>query len=243
MTRYAFVINLDACRDQRSCMIGCKMKTRSFLGSHFIETFTSTTGDIENPNIYFMPVSCQHCDNPSCVRACDKGVLVKRDDGIVAVGDTSLCEQCEGKPCVKACPYNAIDFDPVDGRIGKCDMCADRVDAGQVPACAAACMNYAIYFGDMDDPDSVVSQTVAAWSVGGYVHQLKPETGNGPAVYYLLSQHEWKDAEGLRSPAWHNAVPAEMLNDGPVEKEHAPRVTAQAPAGETESEPAEPLHV
>lgn len=202
MTRYGFIINLNECRDQRGCMVACKTKTKSFLGSHYIETFTSTNGAYPNPNMYFMPVSCQHCTNPACVAACASGVLYKREDGIVAVGDTALCEGCADKPCVAACPFDAIDFDPVDGRVGKCDMCADLVDAGGVPACASNCMNHAIFFGDLDDPDSMVSQTLAAFGGAGVVHQLDSETG--PNVHYLLSNAEWKGREGLRSNAWHN---------------------------------------
>jgi Fe-S-cluster-containing dehydrogenase component len=185
-------------------MIACKAKTNSFLGSHYIETYTSTSGTLERPNIYFLPATCQHCANPSCVPVCAQGVLAKRDDGIVTVGDAALCKDCVEKPCVAACPYKAIELDPLDGRIGKCDLCADLVDAGQVPACAEGCMARSIFFGDFDDPESVVSQILAEWEPTGYVHQLLPESGNEPTMRYLLSRVQWINGENLRSPAWHN---------------------------------------
>jgi Fe-S-cluster-containing dehydrogenase component len=185
-------------------MVACKTQKKAFLGAHYIETFTAMGGEYPNPNTYFIPLMCQHCEHPSCVPACPNGVYAKRDDGIVAVGDTSVCEGCADKPCIKACPYNAIDLDPKNGRIGKCDMCADLIDAGQEPACSHTCFSKAVYFGDLDDPNSSVSQAIAAWSQNGYVHQLKPETGNGPAIYYLLSTKQWQDMDDLYSPAWHN---------------------------------------
>ncbi|RDB64491.1 4Fe-4S ferredoxin [Gordonibacter sp. 28C] len=204
MTRLGFVFNLDTCSDLRGCMIACKNKTHSFLGSHYMETFTNMSLDFPNPNTYFVPVSCQHCEHPTCVSVCPENVFSKREDGIVAVGDTAVCAKCADKPCVEACPYHAIDLDPVDGKIGKCDLCADLIDQGEAPVCAAGCLTKSILFGDFDDPESVVAQTVAAWSAVGCDHQLKPETGNGPAMHYLLSKKTWEDMDRLYSPAWHN---------------------------------------
>lgn len=204
MTRLGFVFNLDTCSDLRGCMVSCKDKTNAFLGAHYIETLTNISMDYPRPNTYFVPVLCNHCDKPSCVPACPHGVFAKRDDGIVTVADTSVCESCDSKACVEACPYDRIFLDPKDGRVGKCDMCVDLVDEGKAPACAARCITQSILFGDFDDPNSVVAQTIAAWGEVGYVHQLKPETGNGPAVYYLLSKKQWEDTEKLYSPAWQN---------------------------------------
>jgi Fe-S-cluster-containing dehydrogenase component len=185
-------------------MIGCKNKNRSFLGSHYIETHTNLSEDFPKPNTYFVPLNCQHCASPTCVPACPKGIFTKRDDGIVAVGDTSACEQCASKPCVKACPYGQIDLDPQSGRVGKCDLCADIIDEGGIPKCVPACLTQSILFGDFDDPESIVSQAVMAWSEAGYDHQLKPETGNAPTNHFLLSRKQWEDMDKLYSPAWHN---------------------------------------
>jgi len=183
-------------------MLACKREKNSFLGSHYIETFTAMSDKFPNPNTYFIPILCQHCSNPSCVPACPKGVFTVRKDGIVAVGNTEVCKSCKDKPCVKACPYGAIDYDPVTGMIGKCDMCASLIDQGKTPACVNECLTNSLLFGDLDDPESTVSQLIASRSED--IHQLKPETGNKPNVYYILSKKEWKDCKDLYSPAWHN---------------------------------------
>lgn len=203
MTRYGFVVNLNACSDMRGCMVACKRHRSTFIGSHPVETYTNMGGTYLEPNTYFIPVMCQHCANPSCVPVCSENVLRKLDNGIVALGDTSLCEKCEGKPCVAACPYNAIDLDPVSGRITKCDMCADLVAEGKQPACAAECLSRAWFFGDLDDPQSPPNQMLAK-APDQFVHVLKPETGNEPSVRYLLSYRTWEDMDNLYSPAWHN---------------------------------------
>ena len=202
MTRLGVVINLETCKDQRGCMVACKREHNSFLGSHYVETFTAMDESFPRPNTYFIPILCQHCAHPSCVSACENEVFAKREDGIVTVGDTDACETCASKACVKACPYHAIDLDPLTGKIGKCDLCASRIDAGEAPACMLDCCSNSWFVGDLDDPESIVSQIVRDW--GEHAHQLKPETGNAPSVYYLLHTSEWRDMDNLYSPAWHN---------------------------------------
>jgi molybdopterin-containing oxidoreductase family iron-sulfur binding subunit len=51
-----------------------------------------------------------------------------------------------------------------------------------VPACAEACPAHAIQFGDLDDPESQVSQLLASrqWI------RLREEMGTSPKVFYLL---------------------------------------------------------
>lgn len=202
MTRLGFVINLETCCDLRNCMGACKREHQSFLGSHFVDVRTNMDESFPDPNTYFVPVLCQHCSNPACLRACRHGALTKREDGIVLVSDAGVCESCEDKQCAKACPYGAIDVDPETGRIGKCTLCVDRIEAGRLPACASECMSKSWYFGDFDDPGSLVSQIVRDWGV--HAHQLNPDAGTQPNVYYLLHTKRWDDMRSLYSPAWRN---------------------------------------
>lgn len=204
MTRWGFVVNLDACCDHRGCMTACMRKNDSFPGAHFIETFTAmdTSGDIEQPGTYFIPIMCQHCGNPSCVPACPFDVIRKREDGLVVLESTDPCVTCADVPCVAACPYDAIEFDVKSHRIGKCDGCADLVDAGGTPECVPNCFMGAIMFGDLEDDASIASQAAEQYGPNAFV--LGPETGNQPGVRYLLTRRPWKDREGLYSPAWHD---------------------------------------
>ena len=75
----------------------------------------------------------------------------------------------------------------------KCTFCVDRIDAGlakgltpgidpeATPACVNACISEALTFGDLDDPQSNVSQLLAA----NQHFRMHEELGTGPGL--LLS--------------------------------------------------------
>ncbi len=143
-----------------------------------------------------LPVLCNHCDNPPCVRVCPTRATWKRDDGIVMM-DWHRCIGC--RYCMAACPYGSRSFnwqDPVPhitsitsdyptrtaGVVEKCTMCEERLAKGRVPACVEACPEQALVFGDLRDGKSAVRELLRRR------HSLrrKPELGTQPAVYYVI---------------------------------------------------------
>lgn len=70
---------------------------------------------------------------------------------------------------------------PIDN-VRKCHFCLHRLEQGQLPMCVTTCIGVANYFGDLNDPDSVVSQMAAQPNV----MVLKEEVGTKPKVYYLV---------------------------------------------------------
>ncbi len=68
------------------------------------------------------------------------------------------------------------------GNVRKCQFCAHRLANGMLPACVTTCIGRATYFGDANNPDSLVSQLVASTNA----IQLKEELGTEPSTYYLL---------------------------------------------------------
>ena len=50
------------------------------------------------------------------------------------------CFHCEDAPCILACPFGAPSYG-ADGKMIKCDGCAERVKYGLEPACVNNCAN------------------------------------------------------------------------------------------------------
>src|SRR5574340_462493 len=113
-----------------------------------------------------LPMMCQHCEHPPCVDVCPTTASFKRADGIVLV-DKHRCIGC--RYCMMACPYKARSFvhEPLHdqnpdvprgkGTVEACTLCVHRIDNGQLPACAEACRNKAILFGDLNNPESEIA--------------------------------------------------------------------------------------
>jgi len=123
-----------------------------------------------------LPVMCQHCETAPCVDVCPTGASFKRADGVVLV-NKHTCIGC--RYCVMACPYKARSFihevitdqkpstPRGKGTVESCTLCVHRIDAGQgqQTACADACTEAgygAITFGDLNDPNSDISQAMQA---------------------------------------------------------------------------------
>ncbi len=125
--------------------------------------------DISSGREVSLPMMCQHCEHPPCVDVCPTNASMKRADGIVLV-DKHRCIGC--RYCIMACPYKARSFvhEPLHdqnpdvprgkGTVESCTLCVHRVDQGLQPACAEACPNKAILFGDLNDPQSEIAKKV-----------------------------------------------------------------------------------
>ena len=135
-----------------------------------------------------LPVMCQHCEEPPCVDVCPTGASFKRADGIVLV-DKHICIGC--RYCMMACPYHARSFvhehlenqKPQSprghGTVESCNLCVHRVDAGKQPACVDAAPD-AVFFGDLNDPNSHVSQALEEYEA----QQIRADLGLNTGVRY-----------------------------------------------------------
>lgn len=205
MTRYGMAIDLSRCIGCNTCAVACKVSNNlpkdvwwnvvHTEGRDFADTSKGTYGG--EMQLSWLPVNCMHCENAVCEEVCPTGATVKRDDGIVTV-DEETCIGC--KSCMEACPYDVrrlIENEPEyylelpigdpaakshkGGTVEKCDFCAGRIDRGEKPACMELCPGRARYWGDLDDPESEVTQFLS----GRNATVLLEEEGTSPSVYYV----------------------------------------------------------
>jgi len=142
-----------------------------------------------------LPVLCNHCENPPCVRVCPTQATFRSADGIVMM-DYHRCIGC--RFCMAACPYGSRSMnwrDPrpfigklnpafptrTKGVVEKCNFCEERLARGILPACVIACKDRALTFGDLDDSPDLRSILDKGLSL-----RRRPELGTGPQVYYIL---------------------------------------------------------
>lgn len=211
MTRYAMVADLERCVGCQTCTAGCRHANATSPAVQWRKVLDLEIGSYPNVSRVFIPVGCQHCEDPPCMHVCPTTATRKRADGIVTV-DYDICIGCAY--CEMACPYQArfkiesrhfaygesamqselLRDDP--RRIGvsqKCTFCSDRIDAGlsaglvpgrdseATPACVNSCIADALQFGDLHNPESNVSRQLREQSH----FRMHEELGTQPGFYYL----------------------------------------------------------
>ena len=153
MKRLAFYFDSSSCSGCKTCQMACKDKNDLGPGQVWRRVYEVTGGDWEKEGstwrqdvfAYNLSMSCNHCEDPICVRNCPTLALGKREDGIVRI-DQDLCIGC--KYCSWVCPYGAPQFDEQKGVMGKCDFCVDYIEQGKNPSCVDACPMRALDFGE-----------------------------------------------------------------------------------------------
>jgi len=218
---YGYALNIGRCIGCRKCVYACMkennlsrdpqvqyirvLKMKKEGQGIDLETSDHDYPQEEagDPNYYYMPVQCQQCSKPPCVKVCPVKATWQEKDGIVVV-DYNWCIGC--RYCEAACPYHARRFNFGKPRVPsrelnpdmaylsnrpryvgvmeKCTFCLQRTRKGRYPACAEVCPTGARKFGNLRDPDSEVRKIIERERV--YV--LKQDLGTVPKFYYIFAK-------------------------------------------------------
>ena len=157
---------------------------------------------VPEDGMFYMPVACQQCSNPPCVRVCPVNATWQEPDGIVVI-DYDWCLGC--RCCMAACPYGARHFNwakpkiPADevnpdmhylgnrprpkGVVEKCTFCIQRVRKGRYPACVEICPVGARKFGNLLDEQDEIRVLMREKRV----FVLKEELNTQPKFYYFYA--------------------------------------------------------
>ncbi|HJI11400.1 MAG TPA: 4Fe-4S dicluster domain-containing protein [Adlercreutzia equolifaciens] len=207
MTKYGMAVDTNRCTGCNMCTMVCRVGHNLPNGVMYSQAVTEggdgfrVAGGTYPDKVVmdFYTLGCQHCDEPACVDICPTGATKKREEDGIVIVDSAECIGCES--CIAACPYDGVrvklDSTPtypleftlgdwrtpehVGNTVEKCTFCVELIDAGERPMCIDICPSVARYFGDLDDPNSEISQVLAEREYT----QLLTDQGTGPNVYFL----------------------------------------------------------
>jgi Fe-S-cluster-containing dehydrogenase component len=136
--------------------------------------------------MYFLPVGCQHCNNPACVSVCPTQASHVVDDGTIQI-DKQKCIGCQF--CVMACPYGVRYLNEEERVVEKCTLCQQKTAQGELPQCVSQCAGRARYFGDIDKGIENMEGPGDYRSLGtnegpGYDYVISPENSSYDAAVY-----------------------------------------------------------
>ncbi|MBI9075048.1 MAG: 4Fe-4S dicluster domain-containing protein [Desulfatibacillum sp.] len=150
-----FYFDQTRCTGCNACRVACKDWNDVPAGpENWMRLGYLEQGETPDVFVAYMVHPCFHCESPVCADACPANAITKRpEDGLVFV-DREAClgkEEC-GAKCLKACPYDAPQFGPEpQAKMGKCNLCHDRLAEGKVPSCVESCYTRALDVGPLDE--------------------------------------------------------------------------------------------
>lgn len=216
---FGYALDISRCIGCRRCVYGCVeennpsrdpqvhwiqvLEMEEAKGVDFLHSNLYYDHDeVPAPDHFYLPVACQQCKNPPCVKTCPVGATWQEPDGIVVV-DYNWCIGC--RCCMAACPYGARHFNWGEPKIPsekvnpnthylgnrpryksiveKCTFCIQRVREGLYPRCVEVCPVGARKFGNLLDPDSEIRYILHHKRV----LILKEELNTEPKFFYFFA--------------------------------------------------------
>ncbi len=217
-TLFGYALDLSRCVGCRRCVYACVEENNQSRDPqiHWIKVLQMEKDkgiDFMHANIhynpkevpeeghFYVPISCQQCKNPPCIKVCPAKATWQEEDGIVVV-DYNWCIGC--RYCMAACPYGARHFNwgkpfipdeeinpithylgnrPRDkGVVEKCTFCIQRIREGKYPSCVEICPTGSRKFGNLLDPNSEIRYILE----NKRVLVLKAELNTQPKFYYFF---------------------------------------------------------
>jgi formate dehydrogenase iron-sulfur subunit len=181
----ALLIDVTRCVGCRECAKACK-ESHGFSGTGEETELDATTYTVllDKGDERYVRRLCMHCEDPSCASACPVGAFEKTKLGPVSY-DARRCLGC--RYCMVACPFSVPRYEWTSAvpAVRKCDMCRDRLERGELPACVEACPAEATIAGTRQELLAEAHRRIAESPESYHPHVYGETEVGGTSVLFL----------------------------------------------------------
>jgi len=145
MENKSIMVDIEKCLACKSCEIACAVAHSQS------KNLEEAIGEMPKPQRrvtvlsageFAVPLQCRHCEDAPCIAVCPTGAIHRQAaEGPVLI-EKDKCIGC--RYCLVVCPFGVIELSGDGKAMVKCDLCFERAEAGQEPACVEACPTKAL---------------------------------------------------------------------------------------------------
>ncbi|MCK4999473.1 MAG: 4Fe-4S dicluster domain-containing protein [Anaerohalosphaera sp.] len=148
----AIITDVQKCLACRSCELACAL---AHCQSQILEESLRESPQpqprvtVEACGKFAVPIQCRHCQDAPCMAVCPTAAIQRHSESDPVLISRDKCIGCGY--CIEACPFGAMEVTNDGKAVVKCDLCIERTQVGQPPACVTACPTGAIKFKDVSN--------------------------------------------------------------------------------------------
>ena len=169
-TTGVIVIDVEKCLACKTCEIECAVAhsaAKALVDAIGESPRPSARVSVVAADDFAFPLQCRHCEDAPCIKICPTKAIDRLGDDQPVLIDQERCIGC--KWCVMVCPFGVIEMDDERRVLIKCDLCIERLAAGELPACVAGCPTHALEFKTLDE----VVQSRRKKAITSFIEEMK----------------------------------------------------------------------